>query len=70
MADLYAVLGEPDGKGGFVTRFYYNPLVPWMWAGFVVMVLGGAVSLSDRRHRVGAPVKARAKAKAVAEAAT
>ncbi|MDE1985726.1 MAG: heme lyase CcmF/NrfE family subunit [Alphaproteobacteria bacterium] len=59
--DLYAVFGEPDGKGGFVTHFFLNPLVPWIFFGAVVMVFGGIVSLSDRRHRVGAPIrKARA----------
>ena len=53
--DLYAVVGDPDGKGGFITRLYFNPLVPWMWAGAMIMVLGAIISLSDRRHRVGAP---------------
>jgi len=54
--DLYAVVGDPSGdEGGFVTRLYYNPLVAWMWIGAVVMVLGGFVSLSDRRIRIGAP---------------
>ena len=54
--DLYAVIGDTDGgKGGYVTRIYFNPLVAWMWGGVLVMILGGAVSLSDRRHRVGAP---------------
>ena len=56
LADLYAVIGDTDGgKGGYVTRIYFNPLVAWMWGGVLVMILGGAVSLSDRRHRVGAP---------------
>ena len=54
--DLYAVIGEPTGDGGaFVTRVYFNPLVPWIWGGVTIMVIGGAFSLSDRRHRVGAP---------------
>jgi len=47
--DLYAVLGEPDGQGGWVTRFFHNPMVPWIWAGALVMVVGGLLSLSDRR---------------------
>ena len=55
LADLYVVIGEPDGAGGFATRLYFNPLVPWIWIGAFVMVLGGGVSLSDRRHRVGVP---------------
>jgi cytochrome c-type biogenesis protein CcmF len=28
--------------------------VDWIWAGCFLMVLGGALSLSDRRFRVGA----------------
>ncbi|MDP6352679.1 MAG: heme lyase CcmF/NrfE family subunit [Alphaproteobacteria bacterium] len=61
-ADLYFVVGDSDGRGGWSTRIYYNPLVPWIWLGAVVMALGGAVSLSDRRHRVGAPTRSRARA--------
>ncbi len=65
LGDLYAVLGDPRGEdGGFVTRLYFNPLVPWMWAGSFIMVLGGFVSLSDRRHRVGAPGRQKAGARA------
>ena len=62
LGDLYAVLGDPDGKGGFVTRLYFNPLVPWMWVGAMIMVLGAIISLSDRRHRVGAPSRRRSPA--------
>ncbi|MEE9140870.1 MAG: heme lyase CcmF/NrfE family subunit [Alphaproteobacteria bacterium] len=58
-ADLYAVIGERAGDGGWVTRLYHLPLVPWIWGGAVVMVLGGAISLTDRRHRVGAPARRR-----------
>ena len=61
-ADLYAVIGDADGEDGRVTRLYHNPLVPWIWVGAVVMAMGGAVSLSDRRHRVGAPARRRATA--------
>lgn len=56
LGDLYAVIGDADGKeGGFVTRLYFNPLVPWIWAGILLMVMGGVASLSDRRLRIGAP---------------
>jgi cytochrome c-type biogenesis protein CcmF len=69
IADLYAVVGEPDGKGGYAVRLYHKPLVSWIWLGAVVMVLGGALSLSDRRHRIGAPsAKRRAAALAAAPA--
>jgi cytochrome c-type biogenesis protein CcmF len=54
-SDLYIVLGDADGKGGWATRIYYNPLVPWIWVGAILMAVGGALSLTDRRLRVGAP---------------
>jgi cytochrome c-type biogenesis protein CcmF len=57
-ADLYAVIGEPDGKGGWTVRVYHEPFVPLIWGGVLIMALGGVVSLSDRRYRVGAPVRA------------
>ncbi len=47
--DLYLALGEGDGRGGWVLRAYYNPLVPWIWVGAVLAALGGVVSLSGRR---------------------
>jgi len=58
-ADLYAAIGEAQGEdGSYVTRFYYQPLVPFLWYGVLLMMLGGFVSLTDRRHRVGAPQRA------------
>ncbi|MBI4184388.1 MAG: heme lyase CcmF/NrfE family subunit [Proteobacteria bacterium] len=57
--DLYAVIGDPDGKGGWVVRLYYKPMILWIWAGAALMALAGALSLSDRRLRVGAPTRAR-----------
>ncbi len=58
--DFYAVLGDPDGSGGFVTRFYFNPGVPWMWFGALLITVSGLISLADRRLRVGAPAGATA----------
>ena len=57
--DLYVVLGDPAPDGGFTVRIYDNPLVTLIWFGSVVMMLGGGLSLSDRRLRVGAPRRAR-----------
>jgi cytochrome c-type biogenesis protein CcmF len=68
IADVYVVLGDSDGKGGWAARMYHNPLVPWIWAGAIFMAIGGMVSLSDRRLRVGAPKRAAHKTPA-AEAA-
>jgi len=60
--DLYVVIGDSDPKGGFITRLYFNPCIPWLWAGGALMMLGGLVSLADRRHRIGVPTRARARA--------
>jgi cytochrome c-type biogenesis protein CcmF len=60
-ADLYVALGEAQGaEGAFVTRFYYQPMVPFLWYGVLLMTFGGLISLTDRRHRVGAPQRAAA----------
>jgi len=57
--DLYVVLGDQLEGGGWVVRLYFNPLVRLIWLGAVVMAIGGALSLSDRRLRIGAPRRAR-----------
>ncbi len=58
LRDLYAVLGDEHGDTA-VLRLHDNPLAPWMWLGALVMAMGGGLSLSDRRVRVGAPRRAR-----------
>ena len=61
LRDLYATLGEGDAANGWVIRLYYNPLAPWIWLGAAFCALGGFVSLSDRRLRVGAPQRGKAR---------
>jgi cytochrome c-type biogenesis protein CcmF len=60
-SQLYLSLGELGSDGALAVRLYHKPLVLLIWLGCVVMVLGGALSLSDRRLRVGAPKPARPK---------
>jgi cytochrome c-type biogenesis protein CcmF len=67
--DLYAVLGDRHADGGYTVRLYFNPLVRLIWLGAVVMFLGGGLSLSDRRLRVGAPKRAKAKGRPALQAA-
>jgi cytochrome c-type biogenesis protein CcmF len=55
--DLYVVLGDPDANGGFIVHIFHNPLIPLLFFGAIVMVLGGIVSLTDRHHRIGAPLR-------------
>jgi len=59
VADLYVAIGDPGPSGGWATRLYHKPLVHWIWFGTLVMAAGGMVSLTDRRHRVGAPARHR-----------
>ena len=52
--DLYAVIGDAQVGGGWAVRVYVKPFANWIWAGALIMALGGLVSLSDRRWRVAA----------------
>jgi cytochrome c-type biogenesis protein CcmF len=54
-SQLYVSLGDPSPDGSVAVRLYYKPLVLLIWLGAGIMFLGGALSLSDRRLRVGAP---------------
>jgi cytochrome c-type biogenesis protein CcmF len=58
-SQLYLSLGDINPDGSAAIRLYYKPLVLLIWLGCVVMFIGGAFSLSDRRLRVGAPKPAR-----------
>ena len=70
LSDLYVVVGEDAPGGGTAIRIHHNPLVPWIWIGALAMVAGGVVSLTDRRHRVGAPARRSRSAPVVAAAGT
>ncbi len=52
--DLYLVIGDPQDNGGWAVRTFIKPLANWIWAGCIIMALGGLVSLTDRRYRVAA----------------
>jgi cytochrome c-type biogenesis protein CcmF len=54
--DLYVSLGEqiPDSGGAWAVRVYYKPFVDWIWAGCLLMALGGIFAISDRRYRIHA----------------
>lgn len=61
--DLYASVSRPASEtaadqGAWTLRILYEPLVGFIWIGAILLVLGGGMSLSDRRLRVGAPRRA------------
>jgi cytochrome c-type biogenesis protein CcmF len=58
--DLYASISDPASEeatasGAWTLRILYEPLVNFIWIGAAMLVLGGGLSISDRRLRVGAP---------------
>jgi cytochrome c-type biogenesis protein CcmF len=55
LSQLYLSLGDVNDDGSVSVRLYRKPMVLLIWLGAVVMALGGALSLSDRRLRIGAP---------------
>ena len=52
--DLYVSLGEaiPESEGAWAVRVYIKPFVDWIWAGCLLMALGGILAISDRRYRI------------------
>ena len=52
--DLYVSLGEQIGSGAWSVRVYYKPFVGWIWAGALLMALGGGLAVSDRRYALAA----------------
>jgi cytochrome c-type biogenesis protein CcmF len=64
-SQLYISLGDIAADGTATVRLYWKPLVTLIWLGAVIMALGGLLSLSDRRLRVGAPHPGRQRTNAV-----
>ncbi len=69
LSQLYVSLGDDMKDGGIVVRVWWKPMILCIWLGTVFMMAGGAVSLSDRRLRVGAPARAKKQKKPVLEPA-
>ncbi|TPM37463.1 heme lyase CcmF/NrfE family subunit [Mesorhizobium sp. B2-3-4] len=66
LSQLYISLGDENKDGSVVVRLWWKPLVTLIWGGGLVMMAGAAISLMDRRLRVGAPSRRRRQAVAVA----
>ena len=49
--DAYVALGEPLGGGSWALRVHVKPFVRWIWAGALLMALGGFVTATDERFR-------------------
>ena len=62
VSQLYLSIGDPNPDGAIPVRLYFKPQVLMIWLGAVIMFIGGALSLSDRRLRIGAPRAAKSRA--------
>ncbi len=59
--DLYVALGEPvegAADGAWGVRIYVKPFIDWIWAGCLLMALGGVLAMLDRRYRLTVKVRA------------
>lgn len=56
--DLYASMGQAvtdseTGKTYWQIEIWRTPLIPWLWIGWVLMLLAGPLSLWARRDKIG-----------------
>jgi cytochrome c-type biogenesis protein CcmF len=49
--DLFAALGDDLGGGAWSVRIQIRPLISYVWLASLIMAIGGAIALSDRRYR-------------------
>jgi cytochrome c-type biogenesis protein CcmF len=49
--DLYVAIGESLGGDAWALRVQIKPFVRWVWAGAILMMLGGLVTATDKRFR-------------------
>jgi cytochrome c-type biogenesis protein CcmF len=62
VSQIYLSLGDPAADGSVPVRLYFKPQVLLIWIGALIMFVGGGLSLSDRRLRIGAPRPAKTSA--------
>ncbi len=55
--DLYLSMGEPlpqegGGEPAWTARIYSKPFINWIWWGCILMAIGGALAIFDRRYKL------------------
>lgn len=50
--NILVALGDDLGAGRWSVRIQIRPLVSFIWIAAVIMALGGALAISDRRYRL------------------
>jgi cytochrome c-type biogenesis protein CcmF len=46
--DLFAVVGQPDGRGRWQVRMHWRPFITMIWAGALLMAAGGVLATGNR----------------------
>jgi cytochrome c-type biogenesis protein CcmF len=64
IADVYVILAGTNSDGSASFRVLVNPLVSWIWAGGIVIIIGVVLGNAGERRVVPAPVLLRAPAAA------
>ncbi|MBQ0929849.1 heme lyase CcmF/NrfE family subunit [Ideonella alba] len=67
--DLYVSMGEALPDGAWTLRVQHKPMITWIWLGCVLMSLGGALAVSDRRYRSARRATSTASAASAAQGA-
>ncbi|MBR0567203.1 heme lyase CcmF/NrfE family subunit [Azoarcus sp. L1K30] len=49
--DVYVSLGEQLPEGDWIVSLHRKPFISWIWAGCLLMALGGVLAVADRRYR-------------------
>ncbi len=62
--DLYVQMGEVIQGQTWLVRIWVKPFVSWVWAGCLLMGLGGVLAVTDRRYRSRSAAANRAAASA------
>jgi len=53
--DVYLSMMSIDERGNLGLRAFLEPMVPWIWIGTAIMVLGSMLSIWPRRSLAAAP---------------
>ena len=49
--DIYIAMGEPLDNGAWAMRIHFKPMVRWIWLGGLMMSVGAALAVWDKRYR-------------------
>ena len=64
LGQVYMNIAEVRVDGALDLRLYWKPYVALIWLGALVMSLGGLLSMSDRRLRIGIAKRATSRVQA------